>query len=97
MLIVEDPSVNAKHITAIQTLILYFHWCLSVYFWLVSHVHLHPYPFLLQAIVLLSFVSLNVMLDSLMFIYIHILFLLINTMKASYPNLLKTFFTSGSS
>ena len=47
--------------------------CVLVYYWIVSHVHLYPYPFLLQTVPLLYFVSKCSVGYSLMFIYIHIL------------------------
>jgi hypothetical protein len=45
--------VTLKCRTAINALFLQFNLCLSV----ISHVNLHPYPFLLQAVTLLYFVS----------------------------------------
>jgi hypothetical protein len=45
MLIVEDSTVTVKCRTAIKALFRFFNLCLS---WIVSHVHLHPYTFLLK-------------------------------------------------
>jgi hypothetical protein len=47
--------------------------CVYVYNWIVSHVHLHPCPFLLPAVPLLLSVSMCTIGSSLMFIYIHVL------------------------
>ena len=44
MLIIEDPTVKCR--TAIKVPFFYFNLCSSIMLYLVSHVHLHPYPFL---------------------------------------------------
>ena len=62
-LIVEDPTVTVKCRTAIQSMFP-LHEFVSKCKVGVSHVHLHPYHFLLQAVPLLN-LCLSVMLDNL--------------------------------
>ena len=45
----EDPSVIEKCRTAIKPMLLYFNWCLRV-----SFDNLHPYPLLLELIVIVQ-------------------------------------------
>jgi len=45
MLIIINPAMTVKSRTAIKTLLPYFQF---VYSWIVSHIYVHPYPFLLN-------------------------------------------------
>jgi hypothetical protein len=45
MLIIINPAMTMKSRTAIKTQLPYFQF---VYSWIVSHIYVHPYPFLLN-------------------------------------------------